>query len=103
MEKIIAMYKNVYVNARLPRTLSKLLRQAGFNIHNREQFAILNWSFDPDTFSGHQIEFTRALAHNHQVLSSRELDDWPKSIQVAAEADEYFFSLSRYIFSAIRP
>jgi hypothetical protein len=101
MDKMMAMYKDVFVNARLPRTLSKLLRRAGFDIHDRDEFTILNWSFDADTFSGHLIDFLRALAQNHHVFSSRELDDWLQSIQIAAEADEYFFSLNRYIFSAV--
>lgn len=64
---------------------------------------MLNWTFDPNTYSGHQIGFTRALVENHHVLSAGELEAWLQSIRMAAEADEYFFSLNRYIFSAVKP
>ncbi len=103
MDKIMAIYKDVYIDARLPRTLSRLLKRAGFDIRGRDQFAMLNWTFDPDTYSGHQIDFTMALVKNHQVLSVGELEAWLESIRMAAEADEYFFSLNRYIFSAVKP
>jgi ubiquinone/menaquinone biosynthesis C-methylase UbiE len=102
MDKIMAIYKDAYTDARLPRTLSRLLKRAGFDIRGRDQFAMLNWTFDPDTCSGHQIDFTMALVENHQVLSSGELEAWLQSIRMAAEADEYFFSLNRYIFSAVK-
>lgn len=102
MDKIMAIYKDAYTDAHLPRTLSKLLRSAGFDIRGRDQFAMLNWAFDPDTYSGHQIDFTMALVKNHQVLSDGELEAWLQSIRLAAEADEYFFSLNRYIFSAVK-
>lgn len=64
---------------------------------------MLNWTFDPDTFSGHQIGFTRVLAENHPLLSSDELETWLQSIQKVADAEEYFFSLNRFIFSAVKP
>jgi arsenite methyltransferase len=103
MNKVMGIYKEVYTDARLPRTLSRRLKSAGFDIQGRDQFAMLNWTFEPDSYSGHQIGFTRALADNHHLLSSSELEAWVKSIQKVADADEYFFSLNRYIFSAAKP
>jgi hypothetical protein len=103
MDKIMEIYKDVYADARVPRKLSRVLKRAGFEIRGRDQFAMLNWSFDPDTYSGHQIGFTRALVENHHALSNGELDSWQQSIRMAADADEYFFSLNRYIFSAVKP
>jgi SAM-dependent methyltransferase len=103
MDKIMAIYKDVYTDARLPRRLSRLLKRAGLDIRGRDQFAMLNWTFDPDTYSGHQIDFTRGLVENHHVLPAGELEAWLQSIRMAAEADEYFFSLNRYIFSAVKP
>ena len=75
MDKIMAIYKDVYTDARVPRTLSRVLKRAGFEIRSRDQFAMLNWSFDPDTYSGHQIGFTRALVENHHALSQRRTGD----------------------------
>jgi arsenite methyltransferase len=103
MDKVMGIYKSVYADARLPRKLSKCLKKAGLAIRGYDQFAMLNWTFDPDTYSGHQIAFTRALAKNNQLLSAGELEAWAQSIREVADADEYFFSLNRYIFSAAKP
>lgn len=103
MDKVVAIYKDVYTDARLPRTLSRVLKRAGFEIRGRDQFAMLNWTFDPDSYSGHQIDFTKALMEGHPLLSNGELSAWQQSIRSAAEADEYFFSLNRYVFSALKP
>ena len=103
MEKVMGIYKSVYVDARLPRRLSKYLIKAGFAIRGYDQFAMLNWTFDPDTYSGHQIAFTRALAKKRHLLSAGELEAWEQSIREVADADEYFFSLNRYIFRAVKP
>ena len=103
MERVTGIYKAVYVDARLPRRLSKLLKKSGLEIRARDQFAILNWTFDPDTFSGHQIGFIRALADSNHLLSASEIDAWAQSIRDAGDVDEYFFSLDRYIFTAVKP
>ena len=102
MDKVMAIYKGAYADPRLPRALSRVLRRAGFEIRARDQFAMLNWTFDPDTFSGHQIGFTREVVGSSRV-SNGEFEIWLKSILMAAEADEYFFSLNRYVFSAVKP
>lgn len=100
MDRVMNVYKSIYANAQLPRTLSGLLNSAGFDIHSREQFAILNWSNEPESYSGHQVEFTRAVAGS--VISSSLLDEWEDSIRAVAQAGSYFFSLNRYIFSGVR-
>jgi hypothetical protein len=99
MDNIMAIYKDVYTDARLPRRLSRLLKRAGLDIHSRDQFAILNWTFDPDTYSGHQIDFTRGLVENHHVLSAGELER--RKASNGGRGGQYFFSLNRYIFSAV--
>jgi ubiquinone/menaquinone biosynthesis C-methylase UbiE len=101
MDKVMAVYKSIYTDARLPRILSKALRSAAFQLHAREQFALLNWNYDPNSYSGHQISFTRQIADGH--VPETELDAWAESIGVMARNDEYFFSLNRYIFTAIKP
>lgn len=101
MDRVMSIYKNIYANARLPRSLSGLLTSAGFEIHSRDQFAILNWSNEADLYSGHQVAFTRAVAG--AVVSSSLLDEWEESIRAIADAELYFFSLNRYIFSGSRP
>jgi hypothetical protein len=101
MDKVMAVYKSIYADARSPRVLSKKLRSAAFQLHAREQFALVNWNYDPNSYSGHQISFTRQIADGH--VPQTELDAWEESIRRMASNDEYFFSLNRYIFTVIKP
>lgn len=100
MRTMTEIYKAVYVDARLPRSLSKHLLASGFDLTSREQFAILNWQLDADSYSGHQIAFTREVALASDPAA--QIDLWIDSIRSVAEAGCYFFNLNRYIFSATR-
>jgi arsenite methyltransferase len=101
MEKVMGNYKSIYADARLPRTLSKLLAAAGLELRTREQFAIVNWKYAADSYSGHQIGFTRAVAGTS--FPSAVLDDWERDIHAANDDGTYFFNLNRYIFSGVKP
>jgi len=101
MNKMMAIYKSVYQDFKLPRTLTRLLRGAGFFVKSREQFVILNWHFDLDSYSGHQIIFTSAVAEGS--VSPDQILAWSESIQSVAQQDAYFFGLNRTIFCAVKP
>lgn len=101
MDKMMTIYKSVYQDFKLPRTLTRRLKSAGFIVKSREQFVILNWHFDQDSYSGHQIIFTRAVAEGS--VSSDKIHAWSESIQSVAQQDAYFFGLNRTIFCAVKP
>lgn len=103
MTKVMDLYKGVYVDARLPRRLGKLLKIAGMEVTGSDQFAMLNWRYDRDTYSGHQISFVKELMAGSDAVTRAELSDWEQGIMATAEADEYFFSLNRYILISTRP
>jgi arsenite methyltransferase len=101
MAKMMNLYKQVYADARLPRTLSKQLVNAGFDITRRDQFAIENRHLVPDSYSGHQISFVAAVAQD--AVSAAEIQAWSDSILAAANSGGYSFSLCRDLFSAVKP
>jgi len=101
MDTMMTIFKAVYQNFKLPRTLTKLLTGANFIVKSREQFVILNWHFDQDSYSGHQIIFTKAAAEGS--MSPDQIHAWSESIRSVADQDAYFFSLNRTIFSAVKP
>lgn len=98
MDKIMGIYKGVYVDARLPRRLGRILKSAGLEITGHDHIAMLNWRFEPETFSGHQIGFVKELMAPRDDLTAAELSNWEQSIKAKSDADEYFFNLNRYIF-----
>jgi ubiquinone/menaquinone biosynthesis C-methylase UbiE len=99
MKRVMDGYKAAYADAFLPRRLGKLLEGAGITVTGHDQFAMLNWRYEPDSYSGHLIEFTKELVQQSNKLNPEELIDWEKSIMATAERNEYFFSLNRYIFA----
>lgn len=101
MDDMMSIYQGIYADARLPRTLSRLLRSAGFEIQSRSQFSILNWSYEPDSYSGHQLSFMKSFAL--ASIAPGQIQKWENSIQSTAAASNYFFSLSRFVFSATKP
>lgn len=103
MTKVMGLYKGVYVDARLPRRLGKLLKSAGMEVTGHDQFAMLNWRYERDSYSGHQISFVKELMARSDAVTNTELADWEQCIMATAEADEYFFSLNRYILISTRP
>jgi arsenite methyltransferase len=98
MDKIMRLYKDAYVDARLPRRLGRLLKSAGIEVTGHDQFAMLNWSFERDSYSGHQVAFVKEMMNASDAVTGAELADWEQGIMAMAQADEYFFSLNRYIF-----
>ena len=78
-----------------------MLSGADFIVKPREQFVILNWHLDQESYSGHQIVFTKAVAEGS--MSPDRVHAWSESIQSVANQGAYFFSLNRYIFSAVKP
>jgi SAM-dependent methyltransferase len=102
MDKVMDVYKGSYVDARLPRRLGRLLKSSGLDVTGHDQFAMLNWCYGPDTYSGHQISFVKDLMRGRGDISPGEISDWEQAILATAHADEYFFSLNRYIFTALK-
>jgi arsenite methyltransferase len=103
MDRIMGLYKDAYVDARLPRRLGRLLKNAGLEVTGHDQFAMLNWRYDPDSYSGHQVGFVKEMMSGRDAVTAAELSDWEQGIMAMAQADEYFFSLNRYIFICSKP
>jgi SAM-dependent methyltransferase len=94
-----------FAQPHLPPRLPALLARAGFRLGHVEAIPVLELSGGPDTFSGGLIAPTADLAVRYGVPRA-EVEAWKADLLARAEADgggEYFFSLTRYLFVAIRP
>jgi len=103
MDKMMNCYTGIYANAFLPRTLSKKLVDAGFQLIDRGSHAIVNWKHSLDSFAGLQIDFIKKIAKNDYSVSEADLCEWLQDLQEIEKAGECFFSLNRYIFCAEKP
>jgi hypothetical protein len=74
---------------------------AEFDITRHGQFKILNRHLDLNSYSGHQIGFVAAVTE--KAVSAAEIQAWSDSILAADKSGDYFFSLCRDLFSALKP
>ncbi len=100
MDRVLAAWQERVAHPHLPRTLSRRLREAGFEIAHRETLAI----FDPDgsegSYSALQIEHLGASA---DAVPAAEVAAWAEDLRELARTGDYFFSVNRYIFLAAKP
>lgn len=103
MDRVIMMFTEVYSDAHVPRTLSRRLVAAGFEITDRRTHTVLNWEPDPDSYSQQTVGFIKPMMQASDDFSGEDWEAWSADQHATAEAGDYFFSLNRYLFSAIKP
>jgi arsenite methyltransferase len=102
MDKIVSIFTGIYTCAQLPRSLSRRLAEAGFDIARRDTHVVVNWNYGLDTYAGLQIEFVKSLAEKRNIISTPELQEWVNDLQEISILDKCFFSLNRYVFVAVK-
>jgi ubiquinone/menaquinone biosynthesis C-methylase UbiE len=102
MAKAMDLYTRPYVDAHVPRTLSRRLAAAGFDVTARDTLTVLNWTPGPDNYAELTASFMESIATASAEFSDSEWRRWKEDQKAVANAGEYMFSLNRYIFSAKR-
>lgn len=84
----------------LPRELDLRLAEAGLSVTGRKTHVILNHRFGPDHFGWHMARAMSFYAAKQGAITKDEGKAWVNRLQTLDEADAFFFSLNRYIFTA---
>ena len=100
MRHVLAAWEEHLVDPHLPRRLTGLLSAAGFSVARRMAIPMLNAGYDPNTLSAGMIGFIAAFVPGRQGLNERDARDWAEDL--TALGDDYFFSLNRYLFLAVK-
>jgi len=100
MQRVLAAWDEHLVDPYLPRRLARLLEDAGFTVTKRMAIPLLNAGYDPNTFSAGLIGFIAAFVPGRHGLSESDTTAWADDL-VALDSD-YFFSLNRYLFVAVK-
>jgi SAM-dependent methyltransferase len=100
MRRVIEAWDGHCPHPHLPRTLRQRLASAGFEVTGVEVIALVNDRYDPNTFS-HGVIGTLCNWARKQ-LSEEEVRAWAEDLRVLGERGEYFFSLNRYLFKAVK-
>jgi ubiquinone/menaquinone biosynthesis C-methylase UbiE len=101
MHRILNAWTRRFADPHLPRSLTPRLHRTGFTIINRDAHTILNPEYDPQTYS---VTNTAIMARfvATQGIPPSEIEDWLNDLQQLGNEGRYFFSLTRYLFTATR-
>jgi SAM-dependent methyltransferase len=100
MARVLTAWDAHLVHRGLPRELPELLRGAGLRVAAVEVVPLLNVGEDPETYSAGIRGLIADFVTGHGIPAAEAaawLDD------LASLGDRAFFSLNRYLFTAVRP
>ena len=100
MRRVLAAWDEHLVDPHLPRRLGRLLTDAGLRVTRRAVVPILNAGYDRDTYSANLVAFISRFVPGRQGLGEAEARAWAEDL--VALGEDYFFSLNRYLFVAVR-
>jgi arsenite methyltransferase len=98
MRRVLAAWDEHLADPHLPARLSGLLREAGFTITLRTTIPILNVGADSDNFSAGLVGFISTFVPGRGGVTEDEGRAWADDLR--AQAEDYFFSINRYVFVA---
>ncbi len=99
MQRVLDGWRRRLADPHLPRTLAARLREAGFEVSGCEPLVILDRAGAAGSYSISQIEHLGASAIG---VAQEEIEAWASDLRELARAGEYFFSLNRYVFLAVK-
>lgn len=102
MQRVLAAWDEHFEHAGLPRVLAARLREAGFNVVRQEVIPLLNPHFQPNTFSYGMIRLIASFVAGRQGVTREEAEAWAAEFEDLGARGEYFFSLNRYMFVAVK-
>jgi len=103
MAAVLNSWEAHCAHPRLPRTMPHRLKNAGFRLDDAVVYALLNLSYDDESYSKGLSTFIDKFVGGRGDLSDGELNGWLSEFERLNEAGRYFFSSNRYIFKASRP
>jgi ubiquinone/menaquinone biosynthesis C-methylase UbiE len=101
-QSIFNAWSTAVNNPYLPRRLRPLLHQHGFGVVRVEAIPIVNAGFSEHSFSAGMLEGFAKSAVRQKVISRGQSNLWLAQVETLAEQDEYFFSVNRYLFTAVK-
>jgi ubiquinone/menaquinone biosynthesis C-methylase UbiE len=99
MSSVIEAWTQRFADPHLPTTLRRRLGAAGFVVDAIQIVPVLNADFDPNTYSARHVDIVSDFVQAHGIAPGAAAA-WASDVRARAERGEYFFSLSRYLFSA---
>ena len=100
MARVLLAWDAHLVHRGLPRELPELLRGAGLDVAAVAVVPLLNVGYDPQTYSAGMRDLIAEFVTDHGVPAD-DVAAWRDDLR--SLGDRSFFSLNRYLFTAVRP
>jgi len=100
MLRVLSAWDEHLADPHLPQRLTRELREAGFEVTLCSTIPLLNAGYDTNTFSAGLIGFIAAFVSQRPGVTRDEANAWSRDL--VALGPDYFFSLNRYLFVAIK-
>lgn len=102
-ERVMAGWLAGFAHLRLPLTLKSSIEAAGFADVSARAIPVLNTACEPESFSFQFIRQLQGVVPARTNLTQEEVDAWASELRGLDERGAYFFSQTRYLFSADKP
>ncbi len=102
-ERLLKTWERHCPHPNLPKVLGTDLRAAGFHVGRVEAIPLLNASPSEHAYSAALPVFLSGYCVGKDGITQDDMDRWLAGLRAVAERGEWFFSLNRYVFTAIKP
>jgi arsenite methyltransferase len=100
MELVLSAWNEHFVHGRLPRILSRQLRDAGFAIRHRDVIPMFNPEYHEHTYGKRLLGIMASFVVGRKGVSKEQSDAWFSEFAELSRQGKFFFSLNRYVFVA---
>lgn len=102
MDRILKVWDAHLVDPHLPRKLPHLLHQAGLTVTRRELIPMFNPDWNPHSYSAGIMKGIQGFVSGRDGVSDDEAQAWADDLKAMGANGQYFFSLNRYLFVAVK-
>lgn len=103
MAAVMKAWERHCAHSRLPRTMPRRLRDAGFVLDAATMFPIVNLQWDDDAYSKGIAKTIGEFVAKRGGMSDDEVAAWAAEFPRLSEEGRYFFASSRFIFNVSKP
>ena len=102
-KRMLQVFNAHATHQELPFTLSRRLAEAGFMVTHKGILPLFNTELHPNTFAMFYLNVMGSYVSGRDGISEEDVQAFKDEQQALSDAGEFFLSLNRYVFLAVKP